>query len=109
MTAPKNYTSDMKEVLYPMQKKLGSFYKKEKRFPTIAERNKLLEESNCKVTDGKCEYNGNKFSIISKTTNIGAYDLELRLGYSHCYTGLFSDGDIKNVSCTQESRYDIGQ
>jgi len=105
----KNYTSDMKEVLYPMQKKLGSFYKKEKRFPTIAERNKLLEESNCKVVDNKCEYGSNKFSIISKTTNIGAYDLELRLGYSHCYTGLFSDGDIKNVSCTQESRYDIGQ
>ena len=105
----KDYSSDMKKVLNPMQKKLGSFYKKEKRFPTIAERNKLLEESNCKVVDNKCEYNGNKFLIISETTNIGAYDLELTHGYSSCYTGLFSDGDSKSISCTQESKYDIGQ
>jgi len=105
----KNYTSDMKEVLYSMQKKLGSFYKKEKRFPTIAERNKLLEESNCKVVDNKCEYGSNKFLIISETTNLGDYNLELTLGYSRCYTGLYSSGNTRNVSCHQDSKYDIGQ
>jgi len=105
----KDYSSDMKKVLNPMQKKLGSFYKKEKRFPTITERNKLLEESNCKVVDNKCEYGGNKFSIISETTNLGDYNLELTLGYSRCYTGLYSSGNTRNVSCHQDSRYDIGQ
>jgi len=109
MTAPKNHTSDMKEVLNPMQKKLGSFYKKEKRFPTVAERNKLLEESNCKVIDNKCEYNGNKFLIISETSNLGYYILELKLGYSRCDISLYDDGDVRNVSCIQDSKYDIGQ
>ena len=105
----KDYSSDMKKVLNPMQKKLGSFYKKEKRFPTITERNKLLKESNCKIMGNKCEYGGNKFSIISETTNLGDYNLELTLGYSRCYTGLYSSGNTRNVSCHQDSRYDIGQ
>ena len=105
----KNYSADMKKVLYPMQKKLGSFYKKEKRFPTVAERNKLLEESNCKVIDNKCEYNGNKFLIISETSNLGYYILELKLGYSRCDISLYDDGDVRNVSCIQDSKYDIGQ
>jgi len=105
----KNYSSDMKKVLNPMQKKLGSFYKREKRFPTIAERNKLLEESNCKVVDNKCEYGGNKFSIISETRNLVYYILELKLGYSRCDISLYDDGDVRNVSCIQDSKYDIGQ
>jgi len=105
----KDYTSEMKKVLYPMQKKLSIFYKETKRFPNINERNTLLKESKCKVVGNKCEYGSSSFLITSETDEQNAYRLKLQLHKSRCYTGLFSDGDPSNVSCTQASSIDIGQ
>lgn len=105
----KDHTSEMKKVLYPMQKKLSTFYKEKKRFPNINERNTLLKESKCKIISSKCEYGSNKFIISSETNVRGAYRLKLQLDYSRCYTGLFSDGTPSSVSCVQASPIDIGQ
>ena len=105
----KDHTSEMKKVLYPMQKKLSTFYKEKKRFPNINERNTLLKESKCKVVGNKCEYGSSSFLITSETDEQNAYRLKLQLHKSRCYTGLFSDGDPSNVSCTQASSIDIGQ
>jgi len=106
---PKDYTSDMKKILDPMQKKLATFYKEKKRFPNINERNTLLKESKCKVVNNRCEYGENSFLIGSKKDEHNGYRLKLELGKSHCYTGLFSSGNPSNVSCTQDGSLDIGQ
>ena len=107
--SPKDYTSDMKKILDPMQKKLSTFYKEKKRFPNINERNTLLKESKCKVVNNKCEYGENSFLISSERNEHNAYRLKLELDKSRCYTGLFSDGDPSNVSCTQDSYIKFGQ
>ena len=107
--SPKDYTSDMKKILYPMQKKLSTFYKEKKRFPNINERNTLLKESKCKVVNNKCEYGKNSFLISSERNKQNGYSLKLKLHKSRCYAGLFSDGDPSTVSCVQDSYIKLGQ
>jgi len=104
-----NYTSSMKEVLNPMQKKLVSFYKEKGRYPNIEERNVLLTQCGCKISKDICQYLGGSFFVTSKVDRHREYKLKLHLGNSRCYTGLYKDGNPKLVSCSQDSGLGLKQ
>jgi uncharacterized protein YhaN len=97
-----NYSSSMKEVLIPMQKKLVSFYKENGRYPNIKERNILLTQCGCKISKDTCQYSGNSFLVNSKTDENYKYNIKLKLDNSRCYTGLFKSGNPNNVACHQD-------
>jgi len=102
-----NYTPTIKKILNPMKQKLVSFYEKNKRYPTIDERNILLKQSGCKIKNNSCYYEGKQFLINSELYN--GYSITLKLKNSDCMIGLFKDGDIKNISCQNRGTTDLGQ
>ena len=92
-----DYTPTIREVLTPIKKELYSFYKQNKRYPDIKERNTLLKKSGCKIKNNYCYYKGKSFLIESGLSN--GYSVILKLKNSDCKTGLFKNGDMKVVSC----------
>ena len=101
-----NYSSQMKEILKPMEKELIAFYKKNNRYPTTAEHYKLLEKVGCKIVNNKCLYKGNKFDIeIPRHANGG--NIGLLKGNSDCYISL-TDGKKDIFNCHHKSCFDLG-
>jgi hypothetical protein len=103
-----NYSSSMKEVLVPMQKKLVSFYKENGHYPSTEELNVLLAQCGCKISKDICKYSGNSF-LVNSRNDYYKYDIGLKLNNSRCYTGLFKDGDPHNVRCYQDSSLGLKQ
>jgi len=104
-----NYSSEMKEVLEPIEKKMIVFYKKNNRYPTIQEHYKLLEKVGCKVENNICLFKGNKFYIsIPKYENGG--NIGLSKDNSSCYISL-NVGKKDLFTCNQEScfKFDLRQ
>jgi uncharacterized protein YhaN len=104
-----NYSSSMKEVLIPMQKKLVSFYKENGRYPNIKERNILLTQCGCKISKDTCQYSGNSFLVNSKTNKFYEYRIKIKLDNSRCYVGLFKSGNPNNVACYQDIDFRLKQ
>jgi hypothetical protein len=98
-----NYSSKMKEVLEPTQKKLVEFYAKSKHFPNIKERNKILKESGCEIKGNTCLVNGTSFNISDSNLAGGEYIIGLRKEKSRCNVGVMSSGKKGGISCYQSS------
>ena len=102
-----NYSSQMKEILKPMEKELIAFYKKNNRRPTNVEYNKLLEKAGCKLYDYgyECLYRGNDFSI-HKRGNADGGSIALLKGNSYCYVEVYNSKKSL-IKCEQRSCFDI--
>ena len=90
----------IKEVAKPMLKHLDSFYKENKRHPTIEERNKLLLDAGCrKVKNNKCSYGWKTFEIDRYDIEEGSVTMGLSYGDTGCSFGIFSNGEFMTVGC----------
>jgi len=103
-------TKVIKKVAAPMLKELRAFQKKNKRFPTIKERDIMLDKSGCKLTGNICIFEGEKFMVVRKGEGNFSYDLSIQRfekGTSHiiasCGVGLTKLGKrLHPVICSQE-------
>lgn len=99
-----DYSDEIRKVMNPLGNKLVAFYKKNNHYPNDIEMKLLLQKSGCKqVVDNKCFFSENFFAVSSQVNNRGAYGIEFKLGNSRCYVGLFENGNLRNVSCRQDS------
>ena len=100
-----NYSSQMKEILKPMEKELIAFYKKNNRRPTNAEYNKLLEKVGCKIVNDNCLYKGNEF-LTNTRGNDDRAGISLFRDNSYCYVEVYNSKKSL-IKCEQRSCFDI--
>ena len=105
----RNHSPEMKAVLDIMQKKMVELYQVNNRQATKEEIYILLSESGCEISNNVCQYLDYPFSIRYYYRGVGDTLLELKLDNSRCYTGLFSDGEAKNIRCFQDSKFKVRQ
>ena len=104
-----NYVKEMKKLSNNASQQLAEFYKKNKKYPTIEERNEILETIGCTMkSETICSYNDRDITVKSTNDNIG-YDISLYLGKNFCYFGLNTDGIADSVSCRKNDCIKIGQ
>ena len=97
-----NYSSEMKKVLEPAQKKLVAFYAKNKHFPNPEERNKILKESGCEIKGNICLFNGTSFNIVDMSLGREEYSIQLTKEKSRCDVGVMSNGKKGDSGCHQD-------
>jgi len=104
-----NYVKEMKGISSNTTQQLVEFYKNNKRYPTIKERNKLFEAVGCTFKqENICSYNGRDITIESRDSNIG-YLARLYLGKNMCFFGLNLDGSADSIRCRKDDCIKIGQ
>lgn len=68
INCPKNYTSDIHFIMEPMKIQLKNFFENEQIYPNYIQRDRLLENSGCKIIDiekRKCRYKNITFTYDS--------------------------------------------
>ena len=104
-----NYVKEMEKISNNTSQQLVAFYKKNKKYPTIEERNKILETVGCTIKNKTtCSYNGRDITIKSEKRNTG-YRIKFYLGKNKCFFGLNLDGSIGSMSCRKDDCIKIGQ
>ena len=103
-----DHSETIKEVAEPMLQELKVFYEKNKRFPSIQERNKILEKLGCKVDGELCKYKKIDLEINTWHTS---YDYAIRLDFENtgCLFGIQDDGNNNRVSCGNSACIELGQ
>ena len=97
-----NYVKEMTKVSNSISQQLVAFYQKNKRFPTIKERNRIFETVGCTFKqENICTYKGRNIAIESEVW-LDDYNIKLGFGKNVCYFGLFSDGHARSVSCRKD-------
>jgi len=97
-----NYVKEMTKVSNSISQQLVEFYQKNKRFPTIKERNRIFETVGCTFKqENICTYRGRNITIKSEKSNIG-YLVGLYLGNNKCFFGLNLDGSADSISCRKD-------
>ena len=102
-----DHSDTIKEVAEPMLVELKAFYWKNKRFPSIQERNEMLERAGCRVKGDFCTYKKNSININSAS----GYDYSITFNNERtfCYIYLNLDGSAIEPSCHNASCIDLGQ
>jgi len=104
-----NYVKEMTKVSNSISQQLVAFYQKNKRFPTIKERNRIFETVGCTFKqENICTYRGRNITIKSEVW-LDDYNIELSFGKNFCYYGLFSDGRAKSVGCRKDDCISLKQ
>ena len=103
-----DHSKMIKEVAEPMAKHLEQFYKKEKRFPTIEERNRMLEKVGCEVHGNVCTYKLKDISLKERTVT-NYYDLIMMHQNTYCPLYLKSNATVDKIGCLQKPCIDMGQ
>lgn len=105
-----NYSSDMKKILVPMQKKLEKFFAENKRYPNIDERNVFLEESGCVISNDMCKFYGDEFLLLTDLKTItNGYILELEKNNTLCSIIIFEGSQPTLQPCEQYPCFPIKQ
>jgi len=117
-------TKVIKKVASPMFKELQVFYKKNKRFPTIKERNIMLEKSGCKMNGNICVFEGenlyvsrlgdgdDEYSQVIVTKDDEPYDIIENPGspiIGRCIFSIYSNNSSDTVICGQKSCLNLRQ
>lgn len=103
-----DHSREIKKIAVPMAKELEHFYKKEKRFPTIKERDKMLERVGCKMDKDVCKYKNKNF-ILKERTIVNYYDLIVTYENTYCPIYLNYHAKVDNIECLQNPCIDMGQ
>ena len=103
-----DHSETIKEVAQPMFKELKYFYAKNKRFPDIQERNKMLEKVGCKVNGDICRYDG-KEMIVNMWEKSYNYRIRIDLENTGCLFGIQDDGQNDEVTCENSACIKLGQ
>lgn len=104
-----NYVKEMTKISNKTSKQLGAFYEKNKRPPSIKERNEILKDAGCSMLqENICVHNNRKITVESDNSNTG-YNLGFNYGKNYCYLGLGLHGDIDSVSCKKSDCIKFGQ
>ena len=104
-----NYVKEMTVLSKNIQQQVVTFYKHNKRFPTIQERNKILENASCVMkSQDVCSYNGRNIRIKTRL-DLGDYDARFYLGKNFCYFAVDTAGKPNNVSCRKDDCISLKQ
>jgi len=103
-----DHSKIIKEVAEPMAKSLEQFYKKEKRFPTIEERDIMLEKVGCEVHGNVCTYKLKDISLKERVVT-NYYDLIMMYQNTYCPLYLNNNATVDKIGCLQKPCLDIGQ
>ena len=104
-----NYVKEMTKVSNSISQQLVEFYQKNKRFPTIKERNRIFETVGCTFKqENICIYRGRNITIKSEVW-LDDYNIELEFGKNFCYFGLSPDGRADSISCRKDDCISLKQ
>jgi hypothetical protein len=104
---PKDYTSEIRRIMVPMQKNLKVFFEEEGIYPSTAQRDILVEKSGCKITDSQkktCIYKNRSFTYESNlelTQN--RYFFSIAKKGNHCSMHMTTEGKMEKIQCIKES------
>jgi len=104
-----NYVKEMTKISNSISQQLVAFYQKNKRFPTIKERNRIFETVGCTFKqENICTYKGRNITVKSKII-VSEYEIRLYFGKNFCSLGLFSDGSTDSVACRKDDCISLKQ
>jgi len=104
-----NYVKEMTKISNSISQQLVEFYQKNKRFPTIKERNRIFETVGCTFKqENICTYRGRNITIESKI-HLNEYNIRLYLGKNFCSFWISSDGRADSISCRKEDCISLKQ
>ena len=100
-----DYSKTIKKVAEPMLKELDVFYKKNKRHPTVKERDIMLKKVGCEMDGDECLYDGERMLFETDSYN-GTYTVGITLEKTYCYVTL---QNLSNMSCYNNPCIKLGQ
>ena len=74
-----DHSKTIKKIAEPMLNELDHFYKKNKRFPTLKERDEMLTTLGCKMKNNICIFHGNKIHVESQIMSDNGYDFNMKI------------------------------
>ena len=103
-----DHSEEIKKIAVPMAKELEHFYEKEKRFPKIEERDRMLEKVGCKMDRGVCKYKNKNFRLKERTI-ANYYDLIITYENTYCPIYLNNHANVDKIGCLQNPCIELGQ
>jgi len=112
-----DHTKSIEKVAEPMLKELEAFYKTNKRFPNIKERDEMLEKAGCKMKGDVCMFEGEELTIAkSEIRNSSRYymsieviDKETNYDVASCGFSIYSYDEKDFVMCSKRPCITIRQ
>ncbi len=103
-----DYSKTIKKVAEPMLKELDVFYKKNKRHPTVKERDVMLKKVGCKMDGDECLYDGDKI-LVDTYSYDGEYTFGMTLEKTYCNFALQKNKKFTSVRCYNNPCIKLGQ
>ena len=103
-----DYSEIVREVAKPMLKELDSFYKKNKRHPSVEERDKMLKKAGCEMNGDKCLHDREEI-LIETDSYAGSYSVGMTLKKTYCNFTLRDSGELSSIRCYNNPCVKLGQ
>ncbi len=104
-----DHSKEIKKIAVPMAKELEHFYKKEKRFPTIKERDKMLEKIGCRMDGDLCMYGVEKIDIVKSDEKYNTLDIWMQKENTLCFIVMHKEENQSTLWCRNKPCIKFGQ